>query len=173
MQADSPEAEKSQRTVIAMRHGGYDISGLTEQGAKEVERTGVTLRDKFNIEKILTTPELRGVQSANIVSNLHGGRVAVFPVKALGQSADFTDIMTMLHELPDGVREVLLVTHEFQINAIAIRLLGEEMAVSTGDAVKMSFNANSWLELKPGMVKSLATIDKDGAKELAIGSDLS
>ncbi|HQX28099.1 MAG TPA: hypothetical protein PKX38_09220 [Alphaproteobacteria bacterium] len=169
MQADSTGAGKSLRTIIAMRHGSYYESGLTKAGQDDVRSTALKLRDKFNVTKILTTPVPRGVQTAQIVSDVFEG-VNVEDVLKLGQHADFSDIMHLIRDLPDDVREVLFVTHEAQIIEMTIRLTGEEFEVPTAGGVKFSTDKN-WSEIKPGTIKDVTTFDHTGVHDVPLSPD--
>lgn len=183
MQADSTGAGKSLRTIIAMRPGhsmGVDGS-LSTPGKYEIEHLTGILQKEFNIQKIFSSPTVRGTNTAGKVSKLYDDMVPVFPVKALGEKPhDHSDILTLLREQPQDVDTILLVTHEWLIDAMAVHLYGYDLPMitgrhiqgrghpmETGTAVVMTFNGD-WSELSRTTMQDLKFVDQKGVRNVAL-----
>ncbi len=124
--------------ALFIRHGSAEPAGarpdadraLTEQGRREVRRTAKALTVLgVKLERVLTSPLTRAVETAGIVAEVHGG-AGVDPAEFLAPPTDPGAARKRLVELAGkGLSAVALVGHTPSLEACVGALVGRAGAV--------------------------------------------
>lgn len=125
-----------------------DARPLTDSGRKKMKRTVRGLRELVNLDVLATSPLVRAMQTAQIVS---GGYDNMPPVvtDVLSPGAEFDDFLDWLRRLDDA-ETVAAVGHEPHLSSLASWLLTGDgraiLSMKKGSALLLEFDG----ELRAG-----------------------
>jgi phosphohistidine phosphatase len=126
-------------SIYLVRHGlaadqGADYPNdderpLTSEGIDRLRVEGLGLRDlQVRLDRVLTSPLLRAVQTAEILSATAGGGAPLVTVDALRPGGRYEALLAALARLGDA-RSIALVGHMPSIGEFAARMIGAEDAL--------------------------------------------
>ena len=112
---------------------------LSEAGRQAVRKMAGLLQEKIEKEKIkkplriLTSPLLRAVQTAEIVKSVHGGEPETF--EPLSGIIPASDLWKAVSERFGGEESLLLVGHQPQLGELVSHLAGSYLEIKSGGLV--------------------------------------
>jgi len=140
--------------AIFIRHGSAEPAGpvhdadraLTDKGREEVRATAKAIADMgLAAGRVLASPLLRAVQSAEIVADVHGAPEPEV-VECLAPPGEFARLNERLAELSDeGVETVALVGHTPSLEDLISRLV----AGARGIALSLSKAGAACVDMPP------------------------
>lgn len=114
-----------------MRHGeagqaaSDELRCLTEHGRQYVQRAGaVLLSQPEAIDVIITSPLVRAVQTADLVSSAMGLDAEICARPEIASPSRLDQILDVIDEAPAPVRGVMVVGHEPTMGVLTEHLLG-------------------------------------------------
>jgi phosphohistidine phosphatase len=124
----------AEHVIYLVRHGlaaeqgpeypNDDERPLTREGIERLRVEGLGLRDlDVKVDRVLTSPLVRAVETAEVVSAAVGSGAPLVMVDALRPGGKFDALLAALARLGDA-RSIALVGHMPSIGGIAARLIG-------------------------------------------------
>ncbi len=107
----------SLKYVIAVRHGDYkdfDLKVLTERGVQQMNTLSQSMRRLITIDCnviLLSSPDARAIESANIIGSLFGIRYRVIPVLSSDRFEQGHEILDTIFPMITEYDVAILVTN--------------------------------------------------------------
>jgi phosphohistidine phosphatase len=142
----------SERTLILLRHSKSDWSGneadvdrpLAKRGLRQASEAGRWLAHNIDdINLVVVSPAKRARSTWELASAELGNRPQTW-IDDRAYAASATQLLGVLHAVPDHVHTVILVGHSPGIEDLAALLTGEQVSMPTSALAVMGL-AGSWL----------------------------
>lgn len=152
------------KTIYFIRHAKTIHDGVTPDFERYLEPRGhsdallVATRLKnsgANIEKFISSPAIRALQTAQIFSQTFECERKIKEVKALYASTAGT-IIDVINEQKDKFSSIAIVGHNNEITDVCEVLCGAGIAhIPTSGVVAINFEVKSWKEIEPNTGKKI------------------
>ncbi len=134
-----------------MRHGqagqaaSDELRSLTEHGRQYVQAAGaLLLHQPEPIDLIITSPLVRAVQTADLMSSALGLHAEICARPEIAFPASLAQILDVVDETPAPVRGLLVVGHEPTMGVLAEHLVGRRgVSFRTGTLLVMKWRRST------------------------------
>jgi len=152
------------RSLYLLRHAKAESAtlqssdedrALSNRGIDDAKKLATKLiKKEIRIDLILTSPAIRAITTAQIISNqLHHKQRCLEVDKNLYQ-ADSTTLLTIARKLHKKIKSAMLVGHNPALEDFVLLIAGESVSMQTCALIELSFEFKDWKELnKATLVK--------------------
>ncbi|QDF29716.1 SixA phosphatase family protein [Halarcobacter anaerophilus] len=124
----------------------YDIS-LSKKGFEDAKKIGKLLKQKEVLpDLIVSSPAIRARQTAQIVAQEIGYDKNIMFNEVIYQ-AFLNELIESITYTYDSVNSLLIVGHNPALTALALTFGNLKEELQMGNAVKIEFNCNSWIDI--------------------------
>ncbi len=144
----------STKSLFLLRHakaisGGVLIPDqdrpLADSGIKDAKKLGnYLLKKSFDFDLILSSPAIRAITTAQIVTNKLGYKQKHLAVEKCLYAADVDVILKLISSVPKKVDSLMIVGHNPSMYALASTLTGEPISMSTCALIELTLEIKSW-----------------------------
>ncbi len=149
------------KKLYLMRHAKSDWSGyyvsdfertLNKRGKHDAPMMGEILKEKIAPDLIVSSPAVRAKLTAEAVAEKLGYDPAKIRFEEDIYEASATELLRIVHELPDDAQEVLLIGHNPGLTDLINRFGNVRLDnLPTASLVGFAFDVAHWREIEPGM----------------------
>ena len=146
----------TERTLLVLRHAKSDWSGgeadidrtLNPRGQGQAADVGSWLADQFGpIDAAVVSPATRARATWALVS-AELGHSPEARIDERAYAASVTDLLSIVQDLPDEQRTVILVAHNPGLEELVSLLSGEDITLPTATLAVLTLSG-SWAEAAP------------------------
>lgn len=118
---------------------------LSGSGVQDAKKLGnYLLKKSHEIDLILSSPAIRAITTAQIVANKLGYKLKHLAIKERLYNADVKAMLRLISSVPKKVDTLMIVGHNPGVQALASRLTGEPISMSTCALIELTLDIKIW-----------------------------